>query len=237
MAFLEIGHLHAGYGKLAVLRGVQLQAAEGKITAVLGANGAGKTTTLRSIMGVTSIHAGAIKINGQDVTGWPSRRIIRDAGTMMVPEGRQLFPELTVMENLAMGTYATRLTSATMKARVDELATAFPVIARKLHHKANSLSGGEQQMVAIGRAMVSHPRLLLADEVSQGISPILTLQLWEVLKQMAARGTTVLLVEQNVAAALRVAHRAVILKDGSVVMEGTAAEIAANEDIALAYLS
>ena len=237
MAFLEIGHLHAGYGKLAVLRGVELTAIEGQITAVLGANGAGKTTTLRSIMGVTSIHGGAIKINGKDVTGWPSRRIIRDAATMMVPEGRQLFPELTVMENLAMGTYAARLSSATLKARVEELAAAFPVIGLKLHHKANALSGGEQQMVAIGRAMVSHPRLLLADEVSQGISPILTLQLWEVLKQMAARGTTVLLVEQNVAAALRVAHRAVILKDGGVVMEGTAADIAANEDIALAYLS
>lgn len=235
-AFLAVTDLRAGYGRIQVLHGVTFSAERAAITAVLGANGAGKTTTLRSIMGVNAAWGGCILVEGVDVTSWATERRIRDAGVALVPEGRQLFPELTVRENLIMGSYAAAKGDRSTAALIDEMAAEFPVIRAKLKHKTNSLSGGEQQIVAIARALMSRPKLLLADEVSQGISPILTLQLWTVFRKLAQAGTAVVLVEQNVSAALKIADHSAVMKQGEVVLEQSAAELAGNETVRLAYL-
>lgn len=236
MPLLDVQGLTGGYGRIRVLDDVSFCAEPGEITVILGANGAGKTTTLRAIMGAATIMGGHVRISNSDVTRWATSRIIRECSAMIVPEGRGLFPDLTVKENLAMGAYAARLSRRRQRQRIDELAEAFPMIHQKLDHKANALSGGEQQIVAIGRAIMAEPRLLLADEVSQGIAPILTLQLWDVLRRLAERGTSVLLVEQNVSAALKIADRGLILKNGRVVHHGYARDLASNLDVASAYL-
>lgn len=237
MPSLEIVDLHSGYGPIHVLHGLGMRAQTGGITVVLGTNGAGKTTTLRAVMGTTTIYSGRILANGTDITGWSPRRCIREQGLSIVPEGRQLFPELTVRENLIMGAYGTAASSADIRARIDELAAQFPVVARKLGHRANTLSGGEQQIVSIARALMSKPRLILADEVSQGVAPILTLQLWETFRKIADAGTSVVLVEQNVAAALRIADWVVLLRDGKTVDEGTRDHFVSHEHVLRAYLS
>ena len=237
MSFLRLEAVSGGYGRIQVLHDISFSADAGAITAVFGPNGAGKTTTLRAIMGAATVSSGRIFIDDVEVTGWLPSRVIRECSTMIVPEGRQLFPDLTVKDNLMMGGYAAGLATRSERARVDELADAFPVIRAKLYHRANSLSGGEQQIVAIARAMVSRPRLLLADEVSQGIAPILTMELWKVLRRLADDGASVVLVEQNVAAALRVADRGIILRDGHVVHQGSAHELATETHLAAAYLS
>ena len=237
MAALEIHDLHAGYGAIRILHGLSFTAPPQRLTAMLGANGAGKTTTLRTVMGRTRIFGGSIKVDGVDVTGWPTHKLIRDTGIAIVPEGRQLFPELTVRENLVMGAYATGISASEQNARIESIAELLPVIGTKLPLKASSLSGGEQQIVSIGRALMSRPRILLADEVSQGVSPVLTLQLWEVFSKVAAAGTTVVLVEQNVVAALRVASHAVVIREGRTMLEGPAQEIASDDRINDAYLT
>jgi branched-chain amino acid transport system ATP-binding protein len=236
MAYLDVADLRSGYGRVQVLDGVTFSAERGAITAILGANGAGKTTTLRSLMGANAAWGGRISVDGVDVTTWSTEHRIRNAGLAMVPEGRQLFPELTVQENLSMGAYVAPRSRKRDRDLIAELAAEFPVIKAKLKHKANALSGGEQQIVAIARALMSRPKLLLADEVSQGISPILTLQLWSVFRKLAQAGTAVVLVEQNVSAALKIADRAALMKAGKVVQEGSAADLASNEKIRLAYL-
>jgi len=237
MRALEIEDLQSGYGQIRVLRGVNLRAETGGITVILGSNGAGKTTTLRSIMGTTTIYGGQIRVDGVDIAGWPTHRSIRERAVSIVPEGRQLFPELTVRENLIMGAYATSMSAADSRARICELSELLPIVGRKLHHRANTLSGGEQQMVSIARALMSRPRLLLADEVSQGVAPILTLQLWEIFRKVADSGTAVVLVEQNVVAALRIADWVVLFKEGKAVDEGTRQHFTANEQVLRAYLS
>lgn len=235
-AFLAVTDLRTGYGRIQVLNGVTFSAQRAAITAILGANGAGKTTTLRSIMGANTTWGGRILIDGVDVTSWATERRIHDAGLALVPEGRQLFPELTVRENLVMGSYAAARGAGSTADLIEEMAVEFPVIRTKLKHKTNSLSGGEQQIVAIARALMSRPKLLLADEVSQGISPILTLQLWTVFRKLAQTGTAVVLVEQNVSAALKIADHSAVMKQGKVVLEQSAAELASNETVRLAYL-
>jgi branched-chain amino acid transport system ATP-binding protein len=237
MPALEIIDLHAGYGPIHVLRGLGMRAETGGITVVLGSNGAGKTTTLRTIMGTTNVYSGKIRVDGVDIAGWTPRRCIRERGLAIVPEGRQLFPELTVQENLIMGAYGTAMSSVDIRARIRELAGLLPVVELKLQHRANTLSGGEQQIVSIARALMSRPKLILADEVSQGVAPILTLQLWEIFRKVAHAGTSVVLVEQNVAAALRIADWVVLLQDGKTVDEGTREHFASNEHVLRAYLS
>ncbi len=236
MSFRRVEAVSGGDGHIGVLHERSFVAEEGQITAILGANGAGKSTTRRAIIGAATVTSGHVLIGSADVTNWPTSRVIRECSTMMIPEGRQLFPDLTVKENLRMGTYAAHVSARVERNRVNELAETFPVIRQKLHHKANALSGGEQQIVALGRAMVSNPRLLLADEVSQGIAPILTVQLWSTLRRLAEGGTSVILVEQNATAALRIADRGLILKDGRIVHQGRAKDLAADADITLAYL-
>jgi branched-chain amino acid transport system ATP-binding protein len=234
---LELRDLHAGYGAMGILHGLDLSAPSGGLTAILGANGAGKTTTLRSIMGRTQVTGGSIKIDGVDVTGWPTHRLIRETGLAIVPEGRQLFADLTVRENLIMGAYATGISSSERNARIHAVEELLPLVGRKLPLKASSLSGGEQQIVSIGRALMSRPRILLADEVSQGVSPVLTLELWNVFRTVAATGTTVVLVEQNVAAAFRVAAHAVVIREGRTILEGDPQSVAADHRIRDAYLT
>jgi branched-chain amino acid transport system ATP-binding protein len=233
---LAVTDLCAGYGPVKVLNGITFSAERAAIMAVLGANGAGKTTTLRSLIGANRVWSGRIAIDGVDITAWSTERRIREAGLAIVPEGRQLFPELSVRENLLMGTYTSRRGEFSESELVNSLTERFPIIKLKMKHKANSLSGGEQQIVAIGRALMSRPKILLADEVSQGISPVLTLELWKMFRQLAATGTAVVLVEQSVSAALKIADRAIVLKDGKVFEEANAAELANNEKIRLAYL-
>lgn len=237
MPVLEIDRLHAGYGAIRVLNGLTFSAAGEGVTAILGANGAGKTTALRTIMGRTRICEGTIKVEGVDVTGWPTHRLIREIGLAIVPEGRQLFPELTVRENLAMGAYATRLSGAEQRSRIDEVAALLPIVGTKLRHRANTLSGGEQQIVSIGRALMSRPRILLADEVSQGVSPVLTLQLWELFRQVASGRTAVVLVEQNVSVAFRVAQHVVVMREGKSLLEGAPSAIASDDRLRDAYLT
>ena len=237
MPSLEVRGLHAGYGMIPVLQGLEFTTLEDGVTAVLGANGAGKTTALRTVMGQTRIYQGSIKVGGVDVTGWPPHRLIREMGVAIVPEGRQLFPELTVRENLWMGVHATGISGAERAARVRRISELLPIVGQKLTHKASSLSGGEQQIVSIGRALMSRPKLLLADEVSQGVSPVLTRQLWDIFRQVAAERTTVVLVEQNVAAAFRVAKHAVVMREGRAILEGAPKTIAADERIRHAYLT
>ena len=237
MSALEIHELHAGYGAIRILHGLSLTAPPNALTAVLGANGAGKTTTLRTIMSRTRVFGGSIKVDGVDVTGWPTHKLIRDTGIAIVPEGRQLFADLTVRENLVMGAYASGISSSEQNARMRYVMELLPIVGKKLLHKANTLSGGEQQIVSIGRALMSRPRILLADEVSQGVSPVLTLQLWDVFGKVAAAGTTVILVEQNVAAAFRVASHAVVIREGRTILEGVPKAVASDELIRDAYLT
>ena len=237
MPALEIQELHAGYGAIRILHGLSMAAPANRLTAILGANGAGKTTTLRTIMGCTRVFGGSIKVDGVDVTGWPTHKLIRDSGIAIVPEGRQLFPDLTVRENLIMGAYATGISGSEQSARIASVAALLPVVEKKLDRKANTLSGGEQQIVSIGRALMSRPRILLADEVSQGVSPVLTLQLWDIFGKVAAAGTTVVLVEQNVAAAFRVASHAVVIREGRSMLEGSPQAVASDDRIRDAYLT
>ena len=237
MPSLETHQLRAGYAKVAILHGLTFKTMPEGITAILGANGAGKTTTLRTVMGLTKVYGGLIKVDGIDVTGWPTHKLVKEAGLAIVPEGRQLFAELSVRENLVMGAFASGISNAEMRKRIDYVAGFLPIVSKKLHHKANTLSGGEQQMVAIGRALMNRPRILLADEVSQGISPLMTQQLWEIFRKVSLDQTSVIMVEQNVAAALRVASHAIVIRGGCAILEGASNAMASDPRIMESYLT
>ena len=237
MPSLETHQLRAGYGKVAILHGLTFKTMPEGITAILGANGAGKTTTLRTVMGLTKVYSGLIKVDGVDVTGWPTHKLVKEAGLAIVPEGRQLFAELSVRENLVMGAFASGISNAEMRKRIDYVSGFLPIVSKKLHHKANTLSGGEQQMVAIGRALMNRPRILLADEVSQGVSPLMTQQLWEIFRKVSLDQTSVIMVEQNVAAALRVASHAIVIRGGCAILEGASNAMASDPRIMESYLT
>ncbi len=237
MPSLETHQLRAGYAKVAILHGLTFKTMPEGITAILGANGAGKTTTLRTVMGLTKVYGGLIKVDGVDVTGWPTHKLVKEAGLAIVPEGRQLFAELSVRENLVMGAFASGISNAEMRKRIDYVSGFLPIVSKKLHHKANTLSGGEQQMVAIGRALMNRPRILLADEVSQGVSPLMTQQLWEIFRKVSLDQTSVIMVEQNVAAALRVASHAIVIRGGCAILEGASNAMASDPRIMESYLT
>lgn len=237
MPSLETHQLRAGYAKVAILHGLTFKTMPEGITAILGANGAGKTTTLRTVMGLTKIYDGLIKVDGIDVTGWPTHKLVKEVGLAIVPEGRQLFAELSVRENLVMGAFASGVSNAEMRKRIDYVSGFLPIVSKKLHHKANTLSGGEQQMVAIGRALMNRPRILLADEVSQGVSPLMTQQLWEIFRQVSLEQTSVIMVEQNVVAALRVASHAIVIRGGCAILEGASDAMASDPRIMDSYLT
>jgi len=231
---LKIRDLLAGYGKSEVLRGVSLEVQQGEVVTIVGANGAGKTTTLKALCGIVEATGGAIEFEGHALRGKGAHEIV-ELGITMVPEGRQLFPFLTVQENLLMGAYK-RTARGAHRQRMDEVLGIFPRVKERLPQLAGSLSGGEQQMVAIARGLMAGPKLLIMDEPSLGLSPLLVEQMFEIVRLVAARGTTVLLVEQNVFNTLKLADRGYVLENGTVALTGTGAELLGNPHVRRAYL-
>ncbi|MGQ9689058.1 MAG: ABC transporter ATP-binding protein [Desulfobaccales bacterium] len=230
---LAIESLEVSYGAVRVLRGISFTVPAGSIVALLGANGAGKTTTLRAICGLTPITSGRILWEGENLVGLAPHLISR-RGLALCPEGRRLFANLTVQENLLLGAY-----DRTKAARTQDLAwilTVFPRLQERLHQRAGTLSGGEQQMTALGRALMSRPRLLLLDEPSLGLAPLLVTEVFRIIREINRRGTTILLVEQNAQAALNLAHYGYVLENGRLVLEGRGEELLAQPYLKAAYL-
>jgi branched-chain amino acid transport system ATP-binding protein len=233
---LEVRDVVTAYGAIQALRGVSLVAREGEITCILGPNGAGKTTLLYSIAGILRPRSGAVRFAGQGLLGLPADRVVA-RGVSLVPENRLVFPHMTARENLLAGAY-TRLGSDRPRVEGDVAAmfARFPVLAARAGQLAGTLSGGEQQMLAIARALMARPRLLMMDEPSLGLAPMVVEQIFDIVAALNREGITVLLVEQNARLALSIAHRAYLLEQGRVVFEGTAAEVAANDAVGRAYL-
>ena len=222
-AALKAEGLHTYYGKSHILRGVSLEVAEGKITALLGRNGAGKTTTLRSLMGLTPAREGKITIFGEDTTHWPTFRVAAVAGVGYVPEGRRIFANLSVEENLKVPLERSGPWT------VERIYQLFPRLAERKQNRGRQLSGGEQEMLSIGRALLLNPRLLILDEPSQGLAPLIVREVFRIVQQMKTEGISVLLVEQNARMSLEIADNAYVLDDGIVVYSGPAKELAADE--------
>jgi branched-chain amino acid transport system ATP-binding protein len=234
MALLDVVGLCAGYGDVPVLRGIDLSIAEGSITALIGANGAGKTTLLRAISGIILADAGTIHYDGQNIVGMPAHEIVR-AGLVQVPEGRRLFPEMTVHENLLVGSSS----PAARRQRDQNLAMVlelFPRVRERKAQLAGTLSGGEQQMVAIARALMASPRLLLLDETSLGLAPIVVDEIFVAVRRLAKQGLTILVVEQNTALALEVADHGYVLEQGHFAIQGAASSLASDPRVRQAYL-
>ena len=231
---LTLENVDAGYGPTTILHDVSLNVGEGEIVTIVGANGAGKTTTLRTIVGQILPRAGKITFMGEDITRLPAHEVV-DRGIILIPEGHQLFPDMTVRENLQMGTYR-RAARATQDSRMEEVLELFPRVRERLDQTASSLSGGEQQMVAIARGMMANPKILMFDEPSLGLAPIIVSQVFDVVRKVAATGTTVLIVEQNVFTTLKVANRGYVLENGHVVLSDTAEALLKNDHVRRAYL-
>ncbi len=234
MAMLEVKNLEVYYGVICALKGISFEVNEGEIVTLIGANGAGKTTTMQSVVGLISKRAGTVTFNGKDITQMPCHKIVH-LGMTQVPEGRRIFQELTVYENLLMGAYSMGDSSG-FKNDLDAIYTRFPRLAERKNQIAGTLSGGEQQMLAMGRAIMSHPKLLMLDEPSMGLSPLLVDQVFEIIKDINRDGTTILLVEQNAGKSLTISDRAYVLENGRIVLSGTGAELAASEMVQKAYL-
>ena len=232
-AVLEVRDLSVSYGAIRALKGVSLSLSEGEIVTLIGANGAGKTTTLRAIMGLVPASGGEVRYRGEPTRSMPTHRLVRE-GLVLVPEGRIVFANLSVQENLEMGAYARR--DSSVAADYEKVFTLFPRLKERLKQTAGTLSGGEQQMLAIGRALMSKPRVLLLDEPSLGLAPIVVHAIFEAIVEIHRAGVPVLLVEQNANAALRHSNRAYVLETGHVALEGTSAEVAANPKVKEAYL-
>lgn len=231
---LQVKDLHVYYGAIHALHGISFEIAEGEIVTLIGANGAGKSTTLRTISGLIRPRSGQIIYKGQDITLTPPEQIVR-MGISHVPEGRKIFAPLTVRENLEMGAYIIN-DRAEVNRLMERVFKSFPRLKERLNQLGGTLSGGEQQMLAMGRGLMSKPSLLLLDEPSMGLSPILVQEIFNIIKEINAQGTSILLVEQNAQMALSIAHRAYVLETGNIVLSGTAREIAENPRVKEAYL-
>jgi branched-chain amino acid transport system ATP-binding protein len=231
---LRAHEVHSYYGNIHALQGITLEVFPGEIVTLLGANGAGKTTTLRTISGLMHPRSGTITFDGSEITSVPAHRLVR-RGVGHAPEGRRIFSRMTVLENLQMGAY-TRSDKAELQADFDRVFNLFPRLRERSSQAGGTLSGGEQQMLAIGRALMTHPKLLLLDEPSMGLAPILVEQIFDVIRDIHAQGTTVLVVEQNALMALGIAHRGYILQTGRIVLEDTAANLRQNPEVQKAYL-
>lgn len=234
MAMLEVKNLEVYYGVICALKGISFEVNEGEIVTLIGANGAGKTTTMQSVVGLIPSRAGTVTFDGNDITHTPCHKIVH-LGMTQVPEGRRIFQELTVYENLMMGAYSIKDSSG-FKNDLDAVYTRFPRLSERKNQIAGTLSGGEQQMLAMGRALMSHPKLLMLDEPSMGLSPLLVDQVFEIIKDINKDGTTILLVEQNAGKSLAISDRAYVLENGSIVLSGTGAELAESEMVQKAYL-
>jgi branched-chain amino acid transport system ATP-binding protein len=232
MTLLEIDGIEVRYGNIRALKGVTFEVAEGEIVALLGANGAGKTTTQKTVSGMLRPSLGTITYDGQRIDGIPAHELIR-LGICHVPEGRHVFPRMTISENLEMGAY--RFKSVDQK-DLEHVLELFPLLRERFKQQAGTLSGGEQQMLAIGRALMGKPRLLLLDEPSMGLAPLIVAQIFDIVRQVNADGVTVLLVEQNAAQALALASRGYVLETGEIVLTGTGSELLADERVRAAYL-
>ena len=234
MAMLEVNNLEVYYGVICALKGISFHVNEGEIVSLIGANGAGKTTTMQSVIGLLPKKNGTVTFNGTDITKMPCHKIVR-SGMTQVPEGRRIFQELTVYENLLMGAY-TNNDQAKFKTDLESIYDRFPRLAERRNQIAGTLSAGEQQMLAISRALMCHPKLLMLDEPSMGLSPLLVDQVFEIIKDINRDGTTILLVEQNAGKSLAISDRAYVMETGSIVLTGTGAELAASEKVRKAYL-
>ena len=234
MALLEVNNLEVYYGVIAAIRGISFEVNEGEIVTLIGANGAGKTTTMQSVVGLIPKRGGTVTFDGKDITHTPCHKIVHQ-GMTQVPEGRRIFQELTVYENLMMGAYSMKDSSG-FKNDIEAVYTRFPRLSERRGQIAGTLSGGEQQMLAMGRAIMSHPKLLMLDEPSMGLSPLLVDQVFEIIKNINRDGTTILLVEQNAGKSLAISDRAYVLENGRIVLTGTGEELASSEMVQKAYL-
>lgn len=234
MALLEVNEIHTYYGKIQALKGVSLRVEQGEIVTLIGGNGAGKTTTLRTISGLLSPKEGSIVFDGVDLSAFRPHELV-SKGLAMVPEGRGVFAKLTVTENLEMGAFH-RSDKKGIAADMKKVFDLFPRLAERRKQLAGTMSGGEQQMLAMGRAMLSRPRILLLDEPSMGLAPILVDQIFQIVQDINQEGTTVLLVEQNAHQALSIAHRGYVLETGHIVLEGPAKELLTSPQVREAYL-
>jgi branched-chain amino acid transport system ATP-binding protein len=231
---LTLDNVSVNYGAIEALTGISLHVQQGEVVTLIGANGAGKTTTLRTITGLLQPRTGKITFEKEDISGKPTHKLVA-RGISMSPEGRGVFANLSVRENLQMGAYLIR-NKRTVAADMERAFKMFPRLKERESQKAGTLSGGEQQMLAIGRALMANPRLLLLDEPSMGLAPVLVEQIFATIDSINRQGTTILLVEQNAAMALSIAHRGYVLETGAVVLAGSAAELAGNADVRRAYL-
>jgi branched-chain amino acid transport system ATP-binding protein len=231
---LKVENLHVAYGAIRALQGISFQINEGEVVTLIGANGAGKSTTLRTISGLLRPIEGDIQFKGRSITRTPAERIVK-MGVSQVPEGRQIFSRLTVRENLEMGAF-TRTDKREIAESMERVFASFPRLKERINQQGGTLSGGEQQMLAMGRGLMSVPELLLLDEPSMGLAPILVEEIFNIIHGINAQGTSILLVEQNAAMALSVAHRGYVLETGNIVLEGSAQELLENRQVQAAYL-
>lgn len=234
MALLEVNNLEVFYGVIRAIKGISFKVEEGELVTLIGANGAGKTTTMQSVMGLIHARSGDIIYDGQRINNVPSHKIVK-LGMTQVPEGRRVFAELTVYENLMMGAYIEKNKSI-IKSDMEKVFELFPRLAERRNQVAGTLSGGEQQMLAMGRAIMSRPKLLMLDEPSMGLSPLLVDLVFKIIKQLHQDGTTILLVEQNAGKALEISDRAYVLENGNIVLSGTGKELSESDSVKKAYL-
>ncbi|MCQ2478829.1 MAG: ABC transporter ATP-binding protein [Clostridia bacterium] len=234
MALLEVNSLEVYYVFIGALRGVSFNVNEGEIVTLIGANGAGKTTIMKSVMGLIPKNGGTVIYDGKDITKFPCHKIAK-AGISQVPEGRHVFKELTVYENLVMGAYTQNDKNA-VKKDIENVYTRFPRLGERKNQIAGTLSGGEQQMLAMSRALMSHPKLLILDEPSMGLSPILVDEVFNIIKDFNNEGTTILLVEQNAGKSLVISDRAYVIENGQIVLSGTGKELISSDEVKKAYL-
>ena len=231
---LKIRDLSVHYGKIKAVRQIDMDIEQGEIVSLIGANGAGKSTTLRALSGLVKTAGGSVEFEGKNITGWSAKAIV-EAGISHCPEGRQIFPRMTVMENLELGAY-TRKDTKNLGIEYDRIFEYFPVLAQRRTQFGGTLSGGEQQMLAIGRALMSKPKLLLLDEPSLGLAPLLVEKIFEIIQNINREGMTVLLIEQNAWQALNISNRGYVMETGSVAVTGAAADLLHNDHVRRAYL-
>ena len=233
MEILKVENMNVYYGAIHAIKGISFHVDQGEVVTLIGANGAGKSTTLQTVSGLLRSRTGSIQFCGENISNVPSHKIV-EKGLAQVPEGRRIFLQMSVEENLEMGAYTQ--SASGVEADLEKVYAQFPRLKERRRQIAGTLSGGEQQMLAIGRALMSHPKLLMLDEPSMGLAPILVEQIFDIIRQLHEEGTTILLVEQNAQMALSVADRAYVMETGKITLSGTGAELAASDEVKKAYL-